>query len=302
MAANIIISTPAAEATRFIYTPWPLVLCQLLLSLVLAGLGHRFLLLEQGSHLSLKEKRIGWCVFALTFVRTLGATALLLRAIVAEEFMRGPGVALVCANLVIPCLSYKPRYPAINFIGILVCFVCMVLYIVNGSMAYARGLKYSIVTVVKVGCVSTPELWQKCPYLQPMQKVTSVTSGDVLDIVSWCFGVIVTCYIVYAFVFFWLPHYVGKFVNQLEMYLIYVIFIGGSLSVAAAAMKSQRYTVYFQDCSSATQSQSCGLGLLDAGWYCGCVMNSVNLQGSLLGFWTEWGKSGISVVESLVTW
>jgi hypothetical protein len=199
-------------------------------------------------------------------------------------------------------MNYDDGHMVVSFSGVAVCFVCMVLYLVNGGMAFASASTASIVTVVKVGCIEWPGVTGNCQYLEPMQVIPTFTAGDRLDIVSWGFGVLVVGHIVYASVFFCPFRYVEKFEMWIKLPLLCVIFVGGILAIAASVVKARHYSVSFQDCRAAYQSQACGFWEPGAMWYCGCVVDNVTLPGSLFGFWTEWGQSAISVVASLFTW
>lgn len=308
MALNTTITSNIATSTRIIHTPWPVVLGQLVLSLVVALYSIIKGQPSTSTPPSSCETTQNWVLWLFNLGRLAGALVILIQSIMARNFLeRGNSVAIICGNMLMSCTAVSGSSIAIlpNTLASLASVVCLILYIVNGAIAYFEDSTHSILTIVERGCVDYWAGLAECQSTPYMQRVPESTTGDTLLTVSWYIGAILGGPMVFSSAFLSciaMKAVSEKFKRLFQRILAVGLLLGGTLCVGAAVADAQSYTVDFNDCSNATQIPLRTVYDLDGGRYYPCNVESIVFPGSTTGFWTEWVGSEVEVVEGAFTW
>jgi hypothetical protein len=314
-AFNQTITTPTASATRFLRTPWPIVVGQILLSLLITLVGFRKQTKKPGASTTVSDS-IDWILWAFNFARVVGTTTFLIVAAASKQWFVPPiGAAILCGNLVISNGSYRVPARAKSFVVTLkvisgiACSVCMVLYIVNGAAAFVTKAENMIRVMVNTGCadVNPSVLSGHCYTVENMKEILTSTKGDLILTVAWYIGVLFIGPLTIAGALFdvgGLDEYddndnddcFGSTKNLIKFVIIIVpLAVGGSLDIVAAVMGSWEYTASFYNCNGATR--------LPVGFDWGpCKTDSVVFNGSSSGFFQDWARDRESVARSVFVW
>jgi hypothetical protein len=319
---NITAETPAATITQLLFTPWPIVLGQAVVSILLMAI--ELITMRTGS-ISVAK----WAViYTFNMIRGLGAVVWMVEDIEAGGKMPSVGVALIMAALCVSCVALPTTYiafpQALGAIGHAVCLAGLGLYTASGILSVVHNGflgRHSITMVVTMGCPdglqypdsifdNTPLY---CAALQPNYEFNDTLGSAVWLGFLWIMGLTIVFYVfwMWTFVFlFWCFHpslllslfastRTRSSANPRKMKRAAIWFamgytsIGAILATGAAAMMTGGAQESFLDCRNA-QQQSYG--------YTGCNQTSISIPASPSGYFTTWSSYWEAIVRSMFVW
>jgi hypothetical protein len=313
--------TPAATIALLL-TPWPIVLGQAVVSIVLMAIELKTM--GTGS-VSIAK----WAVlYTFNMIRGLGAVVWMVEDIKAGEKMPSIGVVLIMLALCISCIALpttQTAFPhALSFIGHAVCFVGLGLYTASGILSVVHnGFQgYSIIVVVTMGCPGGLQYPDSifdnrplyCAALQPNYEFKAAPGFGVWLGFLWTMGLVVVLifFLLWTLAFLlWCTHpcrVLSHFMSSSNRssadhrdlkrpairFAMMLTSIGGILAAgAAAATMTGGIQESFLDCRNA-QQQSYGST--------NCNQTSISLPASPSGYFTTWSKYWEAIVRSMFVW
>lgn len=291
----------AFTATRQIHTPWPIVVGQLVLSIIL-------ILTECGT-IARPATKLGTkstIVWMVNMVRVLGSIGWTLRNILNQtSSLPSSGVVVMCMHLLITSVGSiglgHDFTRLASYAGVASSIIGLVLYIVGGFYCFKYDGYQSILLVTTIGCVNYfDNLFQLiCTQLTPMQQITQSTNGDEAAVIAWGIGVFWTVLVFLGFLV-WFCRRTNEASADFRAYgygiFIFLTFLGIAGAITASVLQSTAYTsTQTLDCRNTTFEP-------DQGGYSGCVWANITLQGSKWGFWNQWSESKIAILNSIFVW
>jgi hypothetical protein len=313
---NITAETPAATITELIFTPWPIVLGQAIISIVLMAI--ELITMRPDSVSPAK-----WAVlYTFNMIRGLGAVVWMVEDIEAGGKIPSLGVVLVMLALYVSCFpptNWTGFHRALSLIGHAVCLAGLGLYTASGILSIVHngfpGLYITV--VVTMGCPdglqspdsifdNTPPY---CAALQPNYEFKDTPDTALWPGFLWILGLYValmdfiflrtlvflircthpslrTC----SSVNYGVNYGVKRMATWFSMGFT---FIGGMLAAGSALFMLTGTEESFLDCRNA-QQQSYG--------YTGCNQTSISLPASPSGHFTTWSSYWEAIVRSMFVW
>jgi hypothetical protein len=318
---NITAETPAATITQLLFTPWPIVLGQAVLSIVLMAV--ELITMGTGSVSGAK-----WALlYTFNMIRGLGAVVWMVEDIEARGKMPSLGVALVMLALCISSTALPTPWTgfhrALLYIGHAVCLAGLGLYTASGALSIVHNgfLPSSVTVVVTMGCPGGFQYPDSifdnrplyCAALQPNYEFKDTSGYPVWLGFLWVMGlkVVVVLFSVWARVFLiWYSNpsllltlfkssRPGSRVDHSGLkrsanwFAMGFTTNGGILATGSVAMMTSGTTESFLDCRTA-QQQSYG--------YTGCNQTSISFPASPSGHFTTWSLYWEAIVRSMFVW
>jgi len=297
------------SVVRDVYTPWPVVLCEMVWALGM-GIYNRHALSEADLEISVWS-HLFWGIIV---IQAVGAIVFTIASIVREsknsgvEFAAAPsiGVIIIVANLAASSyqrtLSDKKAHYYCGMLGLVLTFLLTLSFHFGwvASSIVSNGTTWppsSVVVTQYNPCDFIDGYGITIPCNPTVALAWVTTPGDWASIVEWVFGVIVGWAVVMVVIrklgcctgSSWLGDDL-HFIRKVRNLGIAAATVGGGLAITIAVLR----------CLSVSLSPDSVQGIACDAF--NCTGGTLIIPGSVSGFLGLWASDGLSVVSSIFAW